>query len=375
MATRALPVDTLTPAERATWENPIHAQSPTANLPAIPEYDDEEETDADRVSSMLGEITDERAFVKVQRVIGPNKYSHCDEYSVAEYLEGGVSMIREQWGPGEYDVRLYGPKPETGKFGVVRKGRIVIEKRRGEESAPRQNSELSQVLQTIAQGQQQMLAALTERPPAPDAQQQLMTLLSMMGAMREAMGANSPQKNQLSDIVSAMREMREVSAEFAPKEAPDTDNPMAMLPSILELVKTGMQQRPAAPVQQAMPAVGYHVPGVIETPIPQPLPQPDPQPTGESEMDLAGIALMGHMNRMMILAKSGADPAQGATIIYEKLPDEMIDLLETPEWFAMLEQVFPAAAPYKEWLTKARDLALAQFEADAAGDPPELPAP
>jgi hypothetical protein len=360
---KALSTANLTDAERATWEMPI-ATAQALGLMASDDPDIEESA-ADRVSAMLGAaLDDEKAFVKVQRIIGPNKYAHCDEYSIADYEQGGVRMIREQWGPGEYDVRLYGVKPESGKFGVRAKAMITILAKQGESvtaNPTRATSELSQVLQTIAQGQQQMLAALTERPSAPDPMSQMQTMLSMMGAMREAMGANNPQQNQLKDIVSAMREMKEVSAEFAPKETPDADNPMTMLPGILETVRAFAGQQRGAPMSApTMPAVA--LPSMSH----QPTAPSAPTTEGNENVDIPALALLGHLRRLVTMAQTNVDPQVGADLIYEKLPDEFIDLMAADEWFTMLEQVAPAVSAHKEWVTKARDLAMAQFATDDA---------
>lgn len=370
MRNKTLNIDDLTDQEKATWQMAIKSNGAVSTAEETVE-EDVEETGVDRISAMLGGVLeDDRAYVKVQRVIGPNKYGHCDDYSVADYEQGGLKMIRETWGPGEYDIRLYGVNRESGRFGVLKSARVSVLAMRDEPIAPaKQNTELAQVLQTIAQGQQQMLAALTEKPAPVDPMLQMTQMLTLMATMKDALGLGQQQnqsQSQLKDIVAAMREMKEVSAEFAPKESESEPSLMGMLPNMLELIKTqiGQQREPIQqiPNEPIQPAVAIQQAEPIS---------PQPQENGDEQMSV--IALLGQLKRLVTMASTNIDYKLGAELIYEKLPDDFIELMASEEWWSLLSQVNADVVPHKEWLTKARDAAIAMFEAP---DDPEsnLPA-
>lgn len=103
-------------------------------------------------------------------------------------------------------------------------------------------------------------------------------------------------------------------------------------------------------------------PGTVQT-------QPEGEPMS-AEM-LAMIALKGYIKAIVMMAKTGVDPQKGADIIYKHLPDEMIGMMELPVWWELLIEQAPDLNPYQEWVTKARDLAMAQFAKEAAEAPPE----
>ena len=76
-----------------------------------------EERDAiDSVMRMLrgGAFSAGRADVKLYRKRPDGQLEYCAKYSPEEFLEGGHDLIREQWGPGRYQVILYATN-EAGK--------------------------------------------------------------------------------------------------------------------------------------------------------------------------------------------------------------------------------------------------------------------
>jgi hypothetical protein len=372
-------IDNLSESELATWQAPIGEQ--------IEQMEQPEETAADRVARMLGSVSnDERTKVGLYKIMPNKKLAWAADYTVeafeAEYLE----LIRRDWGPGDYEIRLYGIKPGTKYFVVRVRENITVLPLRDEANIPsqRQNSELAQALQMMAQTQQQILTALTEKPPAVDPMAQMSQMFGMMATMREAMG--SPPQNQLKDIVGAMREMKEVSAEFAPKESSASDDPMSMLAPILGIVQASIAAKnggqAAQQENQSQENQSQENPQQIEfnnAPRPQGLALANrklPQHSNEGEdMDMGTLALFGQFKRLLVLAKSGAAPQTGADLLFEKLPDELIDLLESPEWFGLLEKlpmgIGADAIRHRDWLTQARDLAVAMFnepESDADGN-------
>ena len=87
-----------------------------------------------------------------------------------------------------------------------------------------------------------------------------------------------------------------------------------------------------------------------------------------SEM-LMAAKLALYVRSLVMMAASKTDPQSGADLVYDKLPDEWIDLLELPIWWTALCEKAPAVKPYEEWFTAVRNLALGMFnEPDADGD-------
>ncbi len=119
------PADPRDLAPQPGWGVPVNG----AAHDAVPLEDDEaEETPADRVRAVLDMVRDsERAEVKLFRVTGPNQYGWCEDYSIEQFEAGGFGMIRDNWGPGEYEIRLYSVHPVHNRFMVRAKPRIKIE--------------------------------------------------------------------------------------------------------------------------------------------------------------------------------------------------------------------------------------------------------
>lgn len=322
------------------WE----LQMPSATAVALPPEDDEE-TILDRLRSMQGEERD-RMKVKVYRkVIGGTGLEWCTDYTVPEWEEGDIARVRQEWGPGNYELRVV----SMGKRGILLRDHFRIAPNR-EPVAPvvaPQSSELADVVRMLAEGQQRILEAVSQRP---DPTAQLQGTLALMASMREAMGLNTPPPPpppasdpaaMLGQLVGAIKTLREVAAEVnPPAEAPD-DNPMAMLPKVLDLVKVGMSQGQGQPA--ALPA-----PPVQPLDIPQSLQQPDDDP-----MNI--LRLRKQLGEMIAMAARGEPPQRGGEYAADNLPDELLPHLARPDFFGFLKMVHSGCAAHEPWFVAARD--------------------
>jgi hypothetical protein len=177
----------------------------------------------------------------------------------------------------------------------------------------------------------------------------------MMSLMRESMGltANQNQKSSIGEIVSAVRELRSVASEITPEKesASDGDSMSNMLPKLLEIIQVGMAQKQAqVELQTTMPTVS--------------LPVTMQANESDDAMNPFGIfKLKGYLKSLIAMAALKQDPAQGAELIYEKLPDDMIEMLELPNWFEALQAFESGVTEHAEWFLKARDAALLLFNA------------
>ena len=348
------------------------------------------ETATDRVSAMLATASGlERSELKVYR-LNQGTLEYCKGYKPDQFEDGNFDMLREQFGPGEYEMRLYGPHPVTKKFGVRNQVRIKFA-HQTEIKHSELPSGLAQVLGTIAQGQAQMLDALVQmkQAPAKDPMEEMTKMLSMMTMMRQAMGMDGQQSragSSISEIVGAIRELRSAADEVSPqREEPETM--MAMLPKVLDIVSAGMgkaqaqaqpeQPQDFQPVQ--LPPSFYQpehssqpVPETPAVPAPSPIPQ-NQQPQTEDEVNHLKyiFKLRSYLSALVDFAVKLAPAETTAQFVVDKLPDELIEIMELPNWFEQLAQVAPEVQKHEEYLRKVRDLALSMidYEDEPEDDP------
>ena len=367
----------------AIWENAsngeqrvvpqgVHpAQQPLAEVIRLQEEEEAEETATDRVASILRRAHDSGGGQLRVYKIDKGSLVWCETYTPEQFEAGDLPMLRDTFGPGDYELRLYGPHPVTSKYGVIAKTRVVIAQALKTAPDPRRDDGLTQVLATIADGQRQMLQALTERPAPKDPTEEMSKMLGLMAMMRQAMGLDSQPRSQITEIVSAIRELREASDEINPeKEAPESL--LGALPKMLEVVQAGMAQQQAQP--QPMPLV--ELPPSMNVPIPQPQPQPQPQPEnqpqGENEVfnPLVILQLKAYLRTLLKMAQENKSIDVGAQFVYDKMPDEIVELMGLDSWLELLIEVAPESKKHEAWLTQVRDKALTLFDhVDDAGEP------
>jgi hypothetical protein len=349
------------------------------------------ETATDRVSAMLATASGlERSELKVYR-LNQGSLEYCKGYKPDQFEDGNFDMLREQFGPGEYEMRLYGPHPVTKKFGVRNQVRIKFA-HQAEVKHSELPSGLAQVLGTIAQGQERMLDALVQmkQQPQKDPMEEMTKMLSMMTMMRQAMGMDGQQSragSSISEIVGAIRELRSAADEVSPqREEPETM--MAMLPKVLDIVSAGMgkaqaqqQQQPEQPDFQPvqLPASFYQpeqssqpVPEAPAAPAPGPISQ-NQQPQTEDDVNHLKyiFKLRSYLSALVDFAVKLAPAETTAQFVVDKLPDELIEIMELPNWFEQLAQVAPEVQKHEEYLRKVRDLALSMidYEDEPQDDP------
>jgi hypothetical protein len=350
----------------------IHpAQQPLAEVVRLePDQEEIEETATDRVASILRRAHDSGGGQLRVYKIDKGSLVWCETYTPEQFEAGDLPMLRDTFGPGDYELRLYGPHPVTSKYGVIAKTRVVIAQALKTAPDMRRDDGLAQVLSTIAEGQRAMLQALTERPQAKDPTEEMTKMLGLMVTMRQAMGIDAQPRSQITEIVSAIRELREASEEINPDKEPP-DSLLGALPQVLDVVKAGMaQQQPQA---QPMPLVELP-PSMASAPTPQPEPVyqavQQPQPNQEQEVfnPLVLIQLKAYLKTLLNMAQTKKAIEAGAKFVYDKMPDEIVELMTLDNWFELLLEVAPECKSHKEWLTQVRDQALAMFDQVDEGD-------
>jgi hypothetical protein len=349
-----------TTGEQRVVPQGIHpAQQPLAEVVRIePDQEDTDESATDRVATLLRRAADEGADqLRVYR----KRQGHldwCETYTPEQFEDGDLPMLRDSFGPGDYELRLYGRHPKTGKYGIVAKSSVTIAQALKTAPDARRDDGLAQVLATIAEGQRAMLQALTERPQQKDPTEEMTKMLGLMVTMRQAMGIDAQPRSQITEIVSAIRELREASEEINP-EKENSDTLLGALPGVLEVVKQGMAQQQAQP--QPLPLVELP-PSMAQAPAPQV--QPEATPTEEPDMynPLALLQLKAYLKTLLNMAASKKPVEQGAQFVYDKLPDEIVELMALDNWFELLAEVAPDCTLHKDWLQQVRDKALGMFD-------------
>lgn len=331
--------------------------------------DDNEVTPVDRLTEMMRETGDGKARLKVYRQDPRTKvFEFCCEYMPEQFEEGGLDMLRRDWGPGSYQLKLYATHPNSNKF-VIRATQAVTLAQMNSTApvAIAAPSGDDRILTAILEGQNRLLEALTNRPQV-DPAEQITKTLGLMTAMREAMGLNNQpqQKTPVAEIVEAIKELKNASELISGKEEKEdsTDKMLSLGGEVIGLIKNGLGGQPA---QTAQPFPQLSVPASLTAPAENPIqPAIDPE---DDEM-LEQLLFVNKLKKQFIpLAGDDTKIEEAALFLDEKTPeslDGLLAMMEQPTWFELLQtaapQYLPALVPvvttHREWLTKVRDRLL-----------------
>lgn len=352
--------------------------------------DDLPETAADRVAQLLGSVEgDERAKVTIRKVIAPGKLGYCADLAPDEYERGGVALIRSRWGPGEYRVGLYGTtRGKAGKagFGLRAFETInIVPDQVAAAPAAGVSDATTRILEAILQGQQQLQQAIVARPSFDIGEaiakwSPALVLLKDLGIIGGRAPAPTDPVQQLQQLLELRKGMKDLEGDGG-----GGDENTALATKLLDIV---LQARGGTPSPApTMPPVAMP-PAIAAAPRPAAA-APGQPANGANEVALTPeqeeiARLNGLMAQALSMAQQGADVEETATLLYEELPDEIIDIVRTPNWWPMLLHIQPQLAPLQDYLTKVREQIVAWCVEDDAADaaiaggkgaPPRPPAP
>jgi hypothetical protein len=340
-------------------------QLPAGQLPAtlaeselFANSDDFEQTDTDRVAEMLqASASVGRASIKVYKIEN-GQSAYCASYAPSVFEEGDYDMVRQSFGAGKYKFMLYGAKPDTGKFCLLSRVEVTIAEDQKPVSNYQQNPSpasdpaMAQILASLAQGQQQIVQALANmgQQPQRDPMVEMQQMLTMAGAMKAAFATDQPKTSPISEIVAAMRELRSASEELIPGGESEKDPLLSMLPQVLDVIKSGVQQQQQV---QSLPQIA----------LPQSLQNvPTPTPQGDDMKFTEMLRLRGYLQNLISMATAGKPSSEGAKYVYDVIPDELVDLMGEANWLDLLALVSPGISAHAGWLTLVRDEALKMFD-------------
>jgi len=78
------------------------------------------------------------------------------------------------------------------------------------------------------------------------------------------------------------------------------------------------------------------------------------------------IQLKGYLKTLLSMAQKNKSVQDGSDFVFQKLPDELVELMALDNWFELLEMVSADATQHRAWLTQVRDHALGRFDAPEA---------
>jgi len=82
---------------------------------------------------------------------------------------------------------------------------------------------------------------------------------------------------------------------------------------------------------------------------------------------LTMLKLRGYLKQLVILAESKKTTDEGAKMIYDVLPDELVEIMLLPNWFELLLAVAPEVKPHEVWMRESREKSLKMFEIQDEG--------
>lgn len=322
----------------------------------------------ERLASMLEAASSiEGATVRVYKLGSDRKkYAFCRAYQVDEFESGGdLELVRSTFGHGSYAIHVYGAKGLLSRT-VLEIAEIPVVTNPSTAVA---DNNSSQLIQTILDGQRVLMEKLAAPPPvAPvvDPMIQMQTMLLMMKTLKEVMATNDTAKpaSQLSETLQLMAQLKEAARDLLPSQDGGSETSLLGLGSqVLDLVKQSQRQGNQAivPVQVPVSIGNQQLPltdtapdikrrrpvGTTKTSIPPK--QDEKTPMIKELEDLLAQALV------LAATNDTQSAEQAAELLYERLPDELLDLIHDPNWFQILSNVAPQVIAHQTWLTSVVD--------------------
>ena len=76
------------------------------------------------------------------------------------------------------------------------------------------------------------------------------------------------------------------------------------------------------------------------------------------------IKLKGYLKTLTDMAQAARSVEEGAQFVYDKLPDDLIEIMALDNWFELLSGVAGEVKPHETWFKAVRDKAMTMFDAE-----------
>ena len=327
-----------------------------------------EETDEDNaLSRVLSRVrtapSDLRSEVRLHRVKSDGKLAYCAKFTVEEYDESGEELIRGTFGAGIYRVMVYGPSlvdgSNYGKFVRLANQLVEIEpslipinsKTLGGDGSVQSNGI---VMQMVIERLNQMQTRIEQGPINQSIDQ--MEMFEKFAKLQRMLGGNKQDKSLL-DQIREMEALKKFKDNLTGDESGDTKTPgmMDLAAQVLEILKPKLAEVGA---QQVAPSISLpqSIAGAPEIPSQQ---DQQSQPMENENVNAAENFMGNVMLSALIKAAQRNDAIEThAPGMADKLPDEVLDILELPIWFDSLTEMFPNQKPaliqYRPWFEQLR---------------------
>ncbi len=321
------------------------------------------------------------SYVMVHKLLPPDsKETRVWRGAVEEY---NLDNIAKRFGSGDYTVRVYMQNLD-GLF-VCRGNKTLsvtldpMDEMKLEQlrhplavaAAPQQDIGAT-IAAAISNSQKEMMAMLmpllagTKQNAIAD----LKGMAEAFGMMAPARAAAAPATDPMA-MFGMFKQFMELTNGMKP-EAPlreEEIGPNALMMKGLELFMETMKNAKtaqAAPAQIAAPDQAQAMPYVAPPPMATPAADAPPM-AGNIEQSETGADEMKLAFMLLLRAASVNDDVQKWAIrVYEDAPDEVIEALELPDWFAKLCIAEPLFGQHQAWVTSVRDKVLAMLAQDDA---------
>jgi hypothetical protein len=342
------------------------------------EETDDELSVVDRIRELIQGDAAEKIKIKLYRVNAKNGgFEWCRDLNAYEWQDGDLQMIRDEWGGGVFELRIYGRqglmgKPRVRIADLPQQNPLALSAPTPE---PQASSELASVLRMLAEGQNRLFATLSEKP---DPMASMVQMGIAMKAMREAFGPSGDNGgksslDQVKELLAVTREVRSATKELTEDQPqPEPENMMGLASKLLGVIGpalTAQQQQPQqsiyTPVQPvAVPSSFAHAQPQQPLPTIEAALQPQQQQPAPDDEPLEVFELRQSIELLCKMAAAKQPAAKGGQLIYERMPDEMLDHMDSENWFDLVAQVFPIIRPHEAWLREAKAEADKLFAAD-----------
>jgi hypothetical protein len=327
-----------------------------------PNLDSDDEPALDVVERLRLELQGEggdRSKVKVYRIPERGDRELCRDYSGQEIADGGTDVIRHEWGPGVYELVIYGSKGIAARSRIRFAAPLVTLPAPGSSSG--NGGDLASALRALVEMQGQTLRAIQTMQPQ-QAPQSRAEMLAEMAALKNlftpAAPASADPMAMFSSVLGVFREMKGAAQEIVGDATPEPADPLAAsLPKLIDLAGKLM---PAGGLQGAAPAappvtMSEGVPLVQLPPATAAAVAPShPAPAAPTDEDDDTVIVRGLIAQLVKMARTGASVENGGEFIADNLPDDLLNLMDHPQWWDFVVQAFPQLAPHETWMKAAK---------------------
>lgn len=374
-----------------------------------------EQSPIERVMVALQDTVEpgKRVRVQLNRLVpdGPGKplrEEWCVDLTPDEFEAGGLGAIRDTWGSGGYVVHLMGYKRGSPYFTRVASPRFFIAPLPGGPARSESSATvgIESAMRAMADSQARLIEMMIEQRSAPAAppanpMAQMKEFLEMQVLMREASGAssNTSQKSSIGEIVDAIKELKEVSSIVNPGDAPEKstlEQIIELASPLVAMAQQALQQRAqTAPapqllvpnqfnevnhasaatrttghveVSESTHAASQGLPKVSDSEPSRKEIQQSPQNL-QSESEAQEVVLnelQSYLAQLVAMAEKGESFEKGAELVYDKLPDDWIELLHMNIWWDALKSAAPEVEKHEAWVRNVRDEVVRMFAEDSA---------